>query len=117
MTNLSQNSNSKPAHAADLSQANYLVSFISVMSGETSGYRQAAIQMLEAVHKQSGFIAAYSARETDGIGITNSYWRDIEAIEAWKNDTAHRAIQNKGKTQWYQWFQLQVCEIIRQNDG
>jgi len=117
MTNLSQETESTANQALDLSQAKYMVSFVSLMSAQTPGYQQAASQMLEAVHKQPGFIAAYSVREEDGIGITNSYWRDIQAIEAWKNDAAHRAIQAKGKNQWYQWFQLQVCEIIRQNQS
>lgn len=97
----------------DLSKAKYIVSFISLMSSETRGYDQAADQMMQAVQSQSGFIAAYSARNEQGVGITNSYWSSLEAISAWKADGAHMAIQNKGKNLWYQWYQLQVCEIVK----
>ena len=97
----------------DLSQAKYIVSFISLMSTNTQGYARAADQMMNAVQSQSGFIAAYSARNEEGVGITNSYWSSLEAIKGWKADKAHQAIQNKGKTQWYQWYQLQVCEIVK----
>jgi heme-degrading monooxygenase HmoA len=101
------------ASKQDLSKAKYIVSFISLMSAETKGYAQAADQMMSAVQSQPGFIAAYSARNEEGVGITNSYWSSLEAIAAWRADGPHQAIQNKGKTVWYQWYQLQVCEIVK----
>ncbi len=97
----------------DISEAKYIVSFISLMSPDTKGYAQAADKMMDAVQSQPGFIAVYSARNEDGIGITNSYWSSLEAIKDWKADRAHSAIQEKGKAVWYQWYQLQICEIVR----
>lgn len=97
----------------DLSKAKFLVSFISLMAPDANGYSQAAEKMMQAVQSAPGFIAVYSAREEAGIGITNSYWRSLEAIADWKADSTHQKIQNKGKTHWYDWYQLQVCEIIR----
>jgi heme-degrading monooxygenase HmoA len=97
----------------DLSQAKYLVSFISLLSENTSGYDRAAKQMMDAVTSQEGFVAAYSARNEDGVGITNSYWTNLEAISQWKSEKAHQAIQAKGKTTWYSWYQLQVTQILR----
>ena len=101
----------------DLSQAKFIVSFISMMSPDTKGYTRAADQRMSAVHFQPGFIAVYTARNDEGIGITNSYWSSLEAIKGWKADKAHQAIQNKGKSQWYQWYQLQVCEIVKNYGG
>ena len=101
----------------DISQAKYIVAFISLMSPETKGYAQAADQMMTAVQSQQGFIAVYSARNEEGVGITNSYWSSLDAIVAWKADRAHQAIQDKGKKVWYQWYQLQVCEIQRAYEG
>lgn len=97
----------------DLSKAKYIVSFISVMSQDSIGYARAADQMMEAVKSQPGFIAVYSARDEKGVGITNSYWSSLQAIADWKADKAHQAIQKKGKSDWYEWYQLQVCEIIK----
>jgi len=97
----------------NLADAKYLVSFISLMSADTKGYQQAAEQMMEAVQSQPGFIAVYSARNEQGIGITNSYWSSVQAIVDWKADATHSAIQETGKKKWYQWYQTQVCEIQR----
>jgi len=97
----------------DLSKAKYIVSFISLKSENANGYSEAADHMMQSVQSQTGFIAAYSAREGDGIGITNSYWSSLEAISAWKTDQTHQAIQEKGKRHWYQWYQIQVSEIVK----
>ena len=97
----------------NLNDAKYVVSFTSLKAVDDKGYAQAADQMMQAVQSQKGFIAAYSAREKDGIGITNSYWSSLEAISAWKKDQAHQAIQKKGKQHWYQWYQVQVSEIVK----
>jgi heme-degrading monooxygenase HmoA len=97
----------------DLSKAKYLVSFISLMSDKTTGYDRAAEQMINAVQAEPGFVAVYSARNEQGVGITNSYWSSLEAISKWKANQAHQAIQAKGKSTWYAWYQLQVSEIVR----
>jgi heme-degrading monooxygenase HmoA len=70
-------------------------------------------QMMNAVKSQPGFIAVYSAKNDDGLGMTNSYWSSLDAIAAWKENSAHQVIQQKGQSTWYAWYQLQVCEIIR----
>jgi len=33
-----------------------------------------------------GFLDADSVRDSDGVGITVSYWRSLKAIENWKYD-------------------------------
>ena len=97
----------------DLSKAKYIVSFISLMSEETKGYAKAAEQMMDSVQSQPGFVGVYSARDEGGVGITNSYWESLDAISSWKANVAHQAIQAKGKSTWYAWYQLQICEIVR----
>lgn len=108
--------NSKQTTQLDLADAKYLVSFISVTSAKTKGYAEAAVQMLDAVETQAGFIGSYSSRDETGVGITNSYWSSIESIKKWKDHAAHLTIQKKGREQWYQWYQIQICEILRSNN-
>jgi len=96
-----------------LDRAKYVVSFISLLSENTVGYSQAAEKMINTVNSQPGFIAAYSTRNENGVGITNSYWTDLAAISDWKAETAHQKIQKQGKQVWYEWYQVQVSEIIR----
>ncbi len=101
----------------ELSRANFVVTFISLLNTNADGYEAAADKMIKAVEKEKGFVAVYSVRNEVGVGITVSYWSSLEAIAQWKADNAHTVIQKKGKNEWYDWYQLQVCEIVRSSDG
>jgi heme-degrading monooxygenase HmoA len=35
------------------------------------------------------------------LGITVSYWKSLEAIKSWKENSAHKIAQEKGKQEWY----------------
>ncbi len=101
----------------DLSGSKFVVSFIASLNPGAAGYAEAADKMIKAVEEEKGFIAAYSARNEEGIGITLSYWSSVDAIAQWKANKTHKAIQTRGKNEWYDWYQLQVCEIVRTNEG
>ena len=45
--------------------------------------------------------------------IALSYWNDLADIHAWHNDAEHQAAQALGKKSWYQFFSVEVCEVIR----
>ena len=66
----------------------YAVIFSSVraQSGHEE-YDQMAGRMVELAHDQPGFLGVESARQE--IGITVSYWRDLDAIRAWKHHAEH----------------------------
>jgi len=43
--------------------------------------------MMQLAEKQAGFLGVEHAREA--LGITVSYWKDLEFIKNWKNHTEH----------------------------
>jgi heme-degrading monooxygenase HmoA len=62
----------------------YAVIFTSLRTEGDRGYSQMAERMIELAAHQAGFLGVESARTTDGLGITVSYWSSEEAISAWK---------------------------------
>lgn len=62
----------------------YAVIFTNQLSDDDVGYEQMGARMFELAVEQPGCIGADSARESDGVGIPVSYWRDEESIVAWK---------------------------------
>jgi hypothetical protein len=56
--------------------------------------------MAESAAKQPGFLGVESAREE--LGITVSYWDSLDAIAAWKRDSAHLIAQKLGRERWYE---------------
>lgn len=67
--------------------------------------------MLDLAKQQSGFLGEESAR--NAVGITVSYWKDLESIKAWKQQTDHKLAQQKGKTDWYQQYKTRICKVER----
>lgn len=82
-------------------------------SGDDDAYGEAAQRMVELAAQQPGFLGVESARGADGFGITVSYWRDLNAIAAWKANLEHLAVQRKGRRDWYAQFELRVAKVER----
>ena len=69
--------------------------------------------MLELARKQPGFIAVESARER--LGITVSYWTDLEAIAAWRRHAEHEMARRHGRERWYRAFTTRVARVEREH--
>ena len=65
--------------------------------------------MLSIVKEQPGFLGFESARES--IGITVSYWSNLEAIKIWKENSEHKLAQKNGSLLWYQSYKVRICKI------
>jgi len=52
-----------------------------------------------------------TARE--GVGITVSYWRDLESIRNWKMHADHQIAQNKGRSEWYKSYKTRIARVER----
>ena len=87
----------------------YAVIFTSIRTNGDNGYSKMADRMMELAQKQEGFISVDSARED--IGITVSYWKDLESIKSWKNNTEHKIAQQKGKSDWYKQYTVMIAKI------
>lgn len=92
----------------------YVVSFSSQRLGDDDGYGKMADQMAELAAKQPGYIGVESARDSEGFGITNSFWADEESIRAWKRDVDHLVAQKLGRKQWYDAYRVRIARVERE---
>ncbi|MGG1400815.1 antibiotic biosynthesis monooxygenase [Bacillus salipaludis] len=90
----------------------YAVIFSSDRTDGDMGYAKMADKMVELASGHHGFLGMESARD-EGLGITVSYWDSLESIREWKENSAHKIAQDKGKTVWYKNFALRVCRVER----
>lgn len=65
--------------------------------------------MIELAALQKGFLGVESARSE--IGITVSYWQNIEAINNWKNNAQHLIAQQLGKEKFYKKYTVRICKV------
>ncbi len=89
----------------------YAVIFTSVIDESHEGYSEMAIKMEGLAKKQKGFLGMESAREN--IGITVSYWSDLESIRTWKMNTDHLFAQQQGKEKWYSSYKVRISKVER----
>jgi heme-degrading monooxygenase HmoA len=96
----------------------YAVIFTSVrVAGDAAagddGYEQTAQRMIELASRQPGFLGVESARGSDGLGITVSYWTSEDAIRAWREHAEHLVAQAGGRSRWYARYELRVTRVER----
>lgn len=72
-------------------------------------------EKLEALAMQNkGFIKQESTRQADGFGISISYWKDIESAKQFKQIPLHIEAQQKGKTHYYEWYNVKICKVEKE---
>lgn len=94
----------------------YAVIFTSKKNVDSTGYDEMAQRMEELGSSHPGFLGIQSVRNSDGLGITVSYWESLGDVAKWKANVEHRGAQEKGKSDWYSGYEVRICKVERQYD-
>lgn len=89
----------------------YAVIFTSERTAIDDGYADTTQRMVELAEQQPGYLGHESAR--DGLGITISYWENLEAIRNWKQHTEHLLAQQNGREKWYSAYKTRISRVER----
>lgn len=95
----------------------FAVIFTNKLSENDKGYEKMAQRMFDLAMSHPGCIGAESTRDSDGIGITVSYWKDEASIKEWKANTDHIGAQQIGIERWYEHYELRVAKVERAYSG
>ncbi|WP_324752383.1 antibiotic biosynthesis monooxygenase [Roseovarius sp. Pro17] len=95
----------------------YAVIFTSLLSQKDAGYAAMGDAMFDLALKQPGCLGAESARDSERLGITVSYWRDEDSIRAWKAQAQHLVAQKYGIDKWYTHYELRIAKVERAYSG
>jgi heme-degrading monooxygenase HmoA len=89
----------------------YAVIFSSVRTEGDKGYGAMSERMMHLAAMQEGFLGMEHARDT--LGITVSYWRDLESIRNWKLHAEHTKARDRGRSDWYKEFKVRIARVER----
>lgn len=89
----------------------YAVIFTSVKTNMDPAYSKMANRMSQLAQKQPGFLGIES--EGEKTGITVSYWKDLESIKKWKQNSEHFLAQKMGREQWYSHYNTRISKVER----
>ncbi len=91
----------------------YAVIFTSLRTEGDGGYAETAELMQQLAKGEPGYLGFESAQEGE-FEITVSYWRDVEALTAWKRHMDHAAAQRRGREHWYAAYQVRIAKVERE---
>ena len=90
----------------------YAVIFTSERTDYNEEYEDTATRMLELAAQQPGYLGVDSVRD-DKLGITVSYWQDLESIKAWSNHVEHSKAKKLGREHWYRRYSLKIARVVK----
>jgi heme-degrading monooxygenase HmoA len=87
----------------------YAAIFSSVRTAIDEGYYAMNDRLFEELSKIPGYLGHESARNE--VGITVSYWADLEALKQWRDLPLHKDAQRLGREKWYEAYKVRICKV------
>jgi heme-degrading monooxygenase HmoA len=79
-------------------------------------YGAMADAMLARARTMPGFVSFKHYDAEDGERLAIIHWESEPTMRAWAEDVRHREAQRLGRERWYQWFAIEVAEVVRAYD-
>jgi len=83
--------------------------------GRQQDYLGIAAALTEDLRAQDGFISVerFQSLTTPGKLLSLSFWRDEDAVAAWRNRAGHREAQAQGRAGVFSFYRLRVAQVLR----
>jgi heme-degrading monooxygenase HmoA len=78
-------------------------------------YLRMAAELKSELQAIDGFISIerFDSLSEPGKLLSLSFWRDEQAITAWRNLEAHRSAQRRGRSHVFADYRLRVADVVR----
>ena len=90
----------------------YAVIAPAVLRTDTQGYPEMALRLMELAHEVDGFLGIETCL-TRNFSLAVSYWRSLEAIDAWRRHTQHVCAKDLGKQRWFAAYTTRIARVER----
>jgi heme-degrading monooxygenase HmoA len=83
--------------------------------GHRQEYLDIAAELRPLLDDIDGFISIerFESLSEPGKVLSLSFWRDEEAVTAWRSLTAHRKAQRRGRTEIFANYRLRIAGVVR----
>ena len=83
--------------------------------GMEDRYFDLAAELRPELEGVDGFLSVerFESRSTPGKYLSLSFWRDAEAVTAWREHAGHSEAQALGKAEPFADFRIRVAEVVR----
>jgi len=87
--------------------------FTSIRTDVEEGYEHMNELTFKELESIEGYLGYEAFRDENGFGVNVSYWKDMEALKNWRDNTLHQKAQKLGKEKWYTNYKLRICTVVR----
>jgi heme-degrading monooxygenase HmoA len=85
------------------------------LRSDAEGYPDELARMVEAVHTMPGFLESKQFTADDGERVTIIMFESAATQRAWLEHPDHRVAQERGRQEFYEFYRLQVCSLVRES--
>ncbi len=88
---------------------------VTMKPGKADAYFDLAAALRPELEKIDGFISVerFESLATPGKYLSVSFWRDEEAVAAWRSHAGHGAAQARGRDEIFADFRIRVARVLR----
>lgn len=90
----------------------YAVIAPAVLADDVTGYPEMALRLMETAREVEGFLGIESCIHGN-FTLAVSYWRSLEAIDAWRRHARHRVAKENGKARWFAEYFTRIARVER----
>jgi heme-degrading monooxygenase HmoA len=90
----------------------YAVIAPAVLSDDAKGYPEMALRLVEIARDVDGFLGIEACLHGN-FSLAVSYWRSLDAIEAWREHARHQVAKGMGKTRWFEAYFTRIARVER----
>ncbi|WP_039057154.1 antibiotic biosynthesis monooxygenase [Enterobacter sp. Bisph1] len=86
-----------------------------IAPGQQARYLQLAADLKPVLAEIEGFIAIerFQSLSREGKILSLSWWRDDEAVQAWKSNVLHQQAQAEGREAIFAFYRIRVAHVFR----
>lgn len=83
--------------------------------GAAGRYFELAAGLRDELERIDGFVSVerFESVSRPGHYLSLSFWRDEDAVRAWRNHATHRAGQQQGRDGVFAGYRLRVAQVLR----
>ena len=87
-----------------------------VAEGRGDDYFAWAERLRDEVEAMEGFVSIerFESLSAPGKYVSLSFWRDLEAVRAWRANARHQAAQSAGRDGIFASFRLKTAQVLRE---
>lgn len=88
---------------------------VEMKEGRTQDYFDLAAKLRPELDKIDGFISVerFQSLVNERKYVSLSFWRDEDAVKAWKAHLDHKAAQQRGKDEIFSDYRIRVAKVLR----